>query len=341
MRLLIRADASPEIGAGHVMRCLALAQQCQRSGGSAVLVAASLSGGLSERLAEEGLEVERLASPLGSEADAEHTRHLVHNLEPDWVVLDGYRFNREYQRSVRSAGRPLLVIDDFAGRESYAADLVLDQNLGTEETLYRGKLTADRLLLGPRYALLRQEFLECHKLRIEQPARARRLLVLVGGVGKGSFLDMIRAAVQQLTEPRPEVRLQAGALLNDASEDRPEPAGAFRVIHRSESIAEQMLWAELAISFAGSTVWELCFLGCPTILLSVAANQVPAAQALDLAGVMTYLGPADSATAGSLARALEGHLDDASRRVRMSRRGRELVDGRGAVRVLDALRARI
>ncbi|HZU45617.1 MAG TPA: hypothetical protein VE994_23270, partial [Terriglobales bacterium] len=130
--LLIRADAGPDIGTGHVMRCLALAQGWQDAGGRVVFATGhDLPGNVERRLTSEGFRIERIEGEPGSVRDVNLTRELASRLNAEYTVLDGYRFRADYQRTLKDAGQKLLVIDDYGRTGAYCADLLLDQNCGT------------------------------------------------------------------------------------------------------------------------------------------------------------------------------------------------------------------
>ena len=124
-RLLIRADASQQIGNGHVMRSLALAQAWQKGGGQVCLAARLLPEALKLRCREERIETRQ---PAESGDDAGETVELAREAGADWVVLDGYQFATEFQRAIKNAGIRLLVIDDDGCARHHVADLILNQN---------------------------------------------------------------------------------------------------------------------------------------------------------------------------------------------------------------------
>ena len=155
-RLLIRADANEQIGCGHVMRSLALAQAWQDSGGGSVCLAARLlPKTIERRWCEEKFDIRQLAE---AGDDAQQTVELAREIRADWVVLDGYQFSVEFQRAIKNAGLRLLVVDDDGGAGHYVADLVLHQAPYAVRDLYPSHGSSTALLIGTRYALLRREF---------------------------------------------------------------------------------------------------------------------------------------------------------------------------------------
>ena len=148
MMLLIRADASTQIGTGHVMRCLALARSWQDTLGQPIFAMTTSVPALEERLKSEGMEVIHLAAEPGSLADAKETAALAHQFNASWVVLDGYHFGSEYQKTIKISGLSLLFIDDYGHAEHYYADFVLNQNISADEQWYQHREPCTKLLLG-------------------------------------------------------------------------------------------------------------------------------------------------------------------------------------------------
>ena len=148
--LLLRADASPQIGMGHVMRCLALAEPWLQAGSAVTLLTASPPPALRARAEVLGVTIKELSAASGSPADAAETIALAQSLRAAWLVLDGYHFDADFQRAVKTAELRLLVFDDTAHATHYAADFVLNQNLGASASLYPHRDPTTRLLLGDR-----------------------------------------------------------------------------------------------------------------------------------------------------------------------------------------------
>ena len=157
--LLFRADASSAIGMGHAMRCLALAETYSATaGGRSVFLMARPLPAFTERAGGAGAEVRALAAPPGSAGDVNETLATAADLGTDWLVLDGYQFDGAFQAALVDAGHRVLALDDHGHAGRYHAELVLNQNAGADPALYREREPATRLLLGPKYALLREEF---------------------------------------------------------------------------------------------------------------------------------------------------------------------------------------
>jgi UDP-2,4-diacetamido-2,4,6-trideoxy-beta-L-altropyranose hydrolase len=345
--LLVRADASPWSGAGHVMRCIALAQSWIARGGEVTFVSDCQSKGLRQRIEASGAQLV-LRPPLQSDtADlhelctiAQQLRRQDPEQRPPWVVLDGYDFGPEYQRTLKSTGFPLLVIDDMAHHARYYASVLLNQNEGAEALPYAIS-GHTQCLFGPRYALLRSEFDRWSGWNPSVSARATNLLVSLGGSDPDNRTQTVIEAVGTLAEADLKVRVIVGAanphreVLEIATKiDR---NNRISIWHQVDDISEHMAWADLAISAGGSTCWELAYMGLPNLILVLAANQQGIANSLDAAGVSVNLGWHTEVQPSVLAQVLDALLRDPARRQAMSERGKAMVDGRGAQRLVETL----
>lgn len=337
--LLIRADASAQIGAGHLMRCLALAQGWKARGRQATFITACESDGLRQRLSDEGFQVITLKRSYPGLTDWETTSQVLAAQSSAWVVLDGYHFDPAYQRQIKETGHRLLAIDDMAHLDHYYADLVLNQNINAEELRYSCE-PYTRLLLGTRYVLLRSEFLAWRGWQREIPQVARKVLVTLGGGDPDNqTLKVIRALCQVAVGSLEAVVVVGGSNpyyeeLRSAAQDSQLP---IRLETNVVNMSDLMAWADVAIAAGGSTSWELAFMGLPSLLLILADNQRPIAEGLDRLGVAVNLGWHQNLSSAEIAQSLTKLLVAAGVRTEMARRGRELVDGKGGARVSDHL----
>lgn len=339
MNLLIRADASPEIGSGHVMRCLALAQAWIDSGENAALASANLGERLEVRFKIEGIRVLRIGATAGSTEDAEITIALARRFRSCWVVVDGYQFGTDYLRMLKEAGLRLLVIDDTADAKHYFADFILNPSFDANIEWYSNRETSTRLLLGPRYALLRREFLKWRGWTRAIPNNARNLLVIFGGADPGNSSMKAIAAMRQIDRD-----LQVVLLAGEENPRYDELCQAARQVKRCVRIEQSppdvspfMAWADVAFSAAGSTIWELGFMGLPSVILTAAENQMQNAVGFKQKGASAYLGREVEVDSTQIANSITKLLASRNLRTRMTAACREIVDGGGSSCVVAQL----
>ena len=338
-KLIIRADASAQIGTGHLMRCLALAQAWKDAGGKVVFVTACQSDGLLQRLREEEFELHILPGLHPDPGDWDYTKGILSDHPNDWLVLDGYHFDEVYQQRVKEAGHQLLVIDDTAHLKHYYADIVLNQNLHAEQLQYSCQ-PYTRLLLGTRYVLLRREFLAWKDLNREIPEVARRVLVTLGGSDPENHTLKVIQAVQEVDVPGLEVMVVVGASNPHADVLEAEIVQSripIRLIRNAKNMPELMARADVAISIAGTTIWELLFFGAPSLILILADNQCYGAEQIESESAGKNLGWAKNLLAELLAKEIVLLLKDFNLRVKMGENGRQIVDGRGAERAAKTI----
>jgi len=292
LRLALRPDHGPGVGAGHLGRCLALAQAWCDRGGSVVFVGAEPHEPWRSRWLAEG------ATMHGDERWPEAAAY----------VLDGYRFGAEEQRAVPDGG-PLLVVDDYGIVEVARADVVLDQNVGSDSRTQWP--AAARALVGPSYALLRRELVAAARsVRRSWAEQPRTVLVSAGG-------DPPKAWWRALDDAALAVGVRTERLMG------------------LSDVAPAMIQADVGLLAAGSTVWEALALGLPAVVVAFAANQEPLARAVGAAGVALDGGSA--AETERFSRLLERLVRDGGLRARLGVGAQRLVDGRGAERVAAVL----
>lgn len=337
-RVLIRADGDRQIGVGHVMRMLAFSEAALDRGWTVLLACARLDAALEHRATALGVEVAAADVVPGGAEDLDWCRALATGGSVDWVVLDGYDFAGDMQAELRAAGPRVLVVDDFGHCTRYVADLVLNQNLSATPALYASRVAHTRLLLGPRYVLLRGEFGESAGRDV--PPEARNLLVTLGGADPVNAT----ATVIEALHLRGTSDWTAKVLVGPANPNRDSLAlmasdSRIEILGATDSMAPLMRWADLAIASAGTTTHELCFMGVPSMLLILADNQVGVARMMASAGVCLDLGWHHALEPATLAAAIDRLAADALSRQAMRDRAVALVDGEGARRVIEAMEA--
>ncbi len=338
--LSLRTDASPQVGTGHAMRCLALAQAWRRTGGRATFLMAQSTPALEERLRSEGVAVVPLDAAPGSADDARRTAQSARDCGSQWLMLDGYHFSGDYQKRLQDAGLHLLVVDDYAHADDYVADLVLNQNIYAHPGMYPRVAPDTRLLLGTRFVLLRQEFLAWQGWQRQIPAVAGKLLVTLGGSDPLNVTARILEMVRLLRGLDLEVAVVVGGsnphrrVLADLVAAYPFPVRLLTDVH---SMPELLAWADAAVTAGGTTCWEAAFLGLPSLVVVLADNQRLVGQGLQEAEAAVNLGWHDQIEPEEAARTLKALLTSAPRRASLSGKGRELVDGQGCTRVLQEM----
>jgi UDP-2,4-diacetamido-2,4,6-trideoxy-beta-L-altropyranose hydrolase len=341
LNLIMRADASSAIGSGHVMRCLALAEGWRDLvGGDVAFVSASLAGWFLDRLANDGISVMPIESVPGGMEDAELTLAASASSGAKWIVTDGYAFDDGYQRAIKTGPARHLFIDDYGHCTDYSADIVLNQNLHANDGMYRHRHDNVRLLLGPRYVLLRREFRGAGLSPRETTGIGTRVLVTLGGGDPENVTTTVVDALSDVPVENLEAVVAVGpnnpheAVLRRTVEALPLPA---RLEYAVENMVPLMQWADLAICGGGSTCWELARMGVPSVVLVLAENQRPIAEALAAVDAAENLGWHSDLGPDAVAEAVGRLAICSERRAALSRQGRELVDGSGVDRVIGAL----
>jgi UDP-2,4-diacetamido-2,4,6-trideoxy-beta-L-altropyranose hydrolase len=337
--LLIRADGGEQMGTGHVMRTLALAQAWQDAGGSVRYAMAAPSPGIAARLNAESVEIDAIQVAPGSDDDARQIVELARKQNAAWVVVDGYQFDGNYQRLIKESGLRLLVLDDYGHADHYWADLVLNQNLHANESLYRNREPHTRLLLGVRFALLRREFLKWQGWQREISEHPRNILVTMGGSDPDNITLRVVQAIQGLSLGDVCVRVVVGGG-NPHRESLVEAVASsprFDLIYDVRNMPELLAQADMVVTAGGSTLWEIALLALPSIVIVIARNQSDATRLLSERGQCRLLGDAGSLSSLFLERAIKELFYDRECRESLSRNIAMLVDGLGGQRICQLL----
>ena len=358
-----RVDLSQKIGAGHFMRCLALADILRQRGAEVRFVCRDLPPVFEENLIAKGHECvhlgvgrsntqeaeERNTSELthahwlatSLAQDAEDTAQALADRVWDWLIVDHYALDARWERKLRPSCRFLMVIDDLADRP-HDCDLLLDQNLGRQATDYAPWVAESCVtLIGPHYALLRPEFAEWRPFSLSRRAEPelKRVLISLGGVDQDNATGQVLVGLKHCALPEDcritvilgptapwldEVRRVASAL-----------PWSTEVMVNVSDMARLMAESDLAIGAAGGSAWERCALGLPTVLLILADNQRAGADALAASGSAALLG--EPTEIGNSLEQVIGRFIDNKMLAKMARAAAGIADGEGAVRVVGKL----
>ena len=351
------------------MRCLVLADALRDAGARTRFVCRDLHGHLGARIEARGHGVRMLPAateeaPVAQTGDPPHARWLPvpqaldaaqtraaldddgSDGVPRWLVVDHYALDARWERAAVRPGTRLLAIDDLADRP-HECDLLLDQNLGREAADYDALVPErTRRLIGPRFALLGPAFARARpaSLARRDGRPVERILVAMGGTDPGDATGAVLAALAERPPPALaaiDVVLGGTAPWLDRVRTRAEAMPVPTTLHvDTDDMPGLMTRADLAIGAAGSSAWERCCLGLPTLMLVLADNQRAAAQALDAAGAGLRVGRIDDHDLhGILIRALAIPASP-DRLSTMSRTAAAITDGRGVGRIAKTLTGR-
>ncbi len=352
MRVLIRADASLNIGSGHIARCMALADVLRNSGADVSFACRLLPGHLSSRLQAQGYTVHALPADYANEQPGIDIEALLPCQEDisalaqalpaqarfDWLIVDHYGLAADWETAARRFAPRVMAIDDLANR-AHSADVLLDQNFSGTPQAYAPWLTAQcQALLGPHFALLREEF---QREPIEIRPRVKRVIVNFGGFDAAGQSWIAMQAL--LAYPQLEVEFIAGIDNPDwlAMQALAEGRLNWRLQIQVSDFSRLMAEADLFIGAGGGTTWERAALGLPTICVAVAANQKANAEQLAEAGAHLYIGTREKFSVQTLRQAIDHLMNNPELRQSLASQSRKLVDGKGARRVAAVLAAAI
>lgn len=323
MKILIRTDSSVEIGSGHLMRCLTLADQLRGKGSSVAFACRDLPGGLFDLLQAHRYPCVRLSPAApgcgAQEEDAIATLEAARKLFPDgldWLVVDHYELDAIWERILRPHVSQLMVIDDLANRQ-HECDLLLDQNYYRDmDRRYRMLVPQQCVtLLGPAYVLLRPEFADVRKRLRLRDGTVRRILVFLGGSDPTNQTQKAVEALKLVDRPDIGVDVVVGA--GNPNRDTIQalcnqlPNVAFH--NQVSNMADLIHNADLGVGAGGATMWERCCLGLPTITVVFAANQERTTEDVAALGAIEYLGWSGQLRPEDYARAINGMIEDPQR----------------------------
>lgn len=354
MKVVFRVDSSNRMGTGHLVRCMTLAQALCNWGADIRFICRAHTGSLLGLLYQQGIPVDVLANPdrVPGDADsdnytawlgvtqAEDARQTIAALDgesPDWLIVDHYGLSSDWEQRLRSHASNLMVIEDLTNR-LHECDLLLNQNYsGDDKRRFRGVgPDTRRLLLGPRYALLRPEYAAHRRNLRARDGGVHRVLIFFGG---SDPQNMTRMALEVLSAPEYchlEIDIVVGAnnphkkVLKKICSARGHASLYGPRPHLADLIAE----SDFAIGAGGTTTWERMCLGLPSVVISLAENQKPACEALADEGLIQHL-PGPDIRVSDLADAIAEWIGNPERLVNSATRSQLLVDGLGAPRVAE------
>lgn len=335
MKVVIRVDSSAELGMGHLIRCLTLAKEIGQHGADVEFICQDLPGEQSKLLEEQGQSVRRFRRVITAEEDARATLSVMSGPPADWVIVDHYRLDASWEKMFRQGQTRVMVIDDLADRP-HDCDLLLDQNYNPDEPARYSQLVPEdcTLLLGPTFALVGQAY---ESNRGRRPDYSRNVVIAFGGSDPPVETLTAIEAMRVLSSFQVDVVVGAANRHREEIKKKCCTFSGFHFHMQVPNLAELLGKADLAIGAGGSSTWERCCLGVPSIIISIADNQAQSAAKLGRDGYAIYLGKASDVEIEAIVSAVREIHERPDLRDSLSRRSMQLVDGRGRYRVTERL----
>lgn len=357
MNIVFRVDASTQMGIGHLMRCLTLAEALRQRGVNTHFICREHQGHLVGLLRQKAMIVTVLPSKqtLLSEShnedyskwlgvtqfdDAEQTIAALDGEKPDWLIVDHYGLDAQWEKKLRPYTKKIMVIDDLANRQ-HICDVLLDQNYSENEELRYTKLVSNecKLYVGPRYALIRPEYLEHRKTLAIRKKEVQKVMVFFGGTDPYNMTGLTLEALSSQELNYLKVDVVVGT--NNPHINKIEKQVANRlntILHKPRAhLADLMAKADLAIGAGGVTTWERMCLGLPTIVISIAVNQQPASEALTDSQLIHYAGHHTEIKVEQLTQEIINLCHSSEKLKMLSTLNKLKVDGYGVSRIIEVL----
>ncbi|WP_018931022.1 UDP-2,4-diacetamido-2,4,6-trideoxy-beta-L-altropyranose hydrolase [Gracilibacillus lacisalsi] len=296
MNIVIRVDASDKIGTGHVIRCLTIAELLNDHNDNVYFICRKCKGDMITLIENKGYKVFQItAGSFKQTNDAKETIHHIVNLQDtiDWVIVDHYKLDHIWEKCLKEKVNKIMVIDDLANRR-HDCDLLLDQNFYINmNTRYIKLVPAHcKLLLGPKYLLLRKEFLRLKvKEKVIKKDTSQRVLVFFGGSDPTNETEKFLETINQFKNEGLTFDVVVGS--SNPNKKRiqrlAEKVGAS-YHYQIDYLSYLMQEADFSFGAGGMTMWERCYLGLPTFVTVAADNQTTSTEDAHKVGVIYNLG---------------------------------------------------
>ena len=366
VNIAIRTDASNLIGSGHLMRCLAIADELKKRGASVLFITAGEEQKWIDLMRGRGFTCETIETACADgvsltdsdcndthkrarqyvvdwRRDSSQSREIIEGRDIDWLIVDHYGLDWQWESSIRDCVNRILVIDDLADRE-HDCDALLDCVYGRMVDDYKSLVPKGcKLLLGAKYAPLRPEFLRWREIALERRRNiqgVKKILVSLGGTDKSNLTGEVLNQMSRLELPD-NIEIDVVAGLGFAHLKRVEDQIAslpvkFSLDVGANNMASRIVEADLGIGAIGVSTWERFCLGLPAVNLITEAHQLAV---VALLGEQNFSGVLHSSKMDSeLAPYLKKLLFDHSYYREFAYQCSRAVDGKGLFRLVDVLK---
>ena len=343
--LFIRVDSGLDVGLGHVMRCFALAEFIKNMNFNVYFISKKIKGNISRNIENNGYRVFHLDSKLIKSSkpnwkiDALKTSKIIQRFknQKNLLLVDNYGLSEKWETTLKSIVDKIVVIDDFSNR-SHNCNLFIDQNLHTSKKKINKKIPKNcKKLLGPKYALLRKEFILSRKIVKKRSGKINRILISFGGSDEKNQTLKVLKAIKKLAKEK----INVDVIVGEPNKNKIKIKKICSKIENStyyqqtENIAKIMNKADLAIGAGGIITWERCCLGLPSIVSTVSRNQNELTKTIANKNCIVNLGNCEGLTPVDYSNAIKNMNDKII--CNMSSDCMKIVDGNGCYRVAEII----
>jgi UDP-2,4-diacetamido-2,4,6-trideoxy-beta-L-altropyranose hydrolase len=333
LNVIFRVDASKDIGIGHLMRCLALSEELIRRKHNCFFLSKVDNNELINRIEKNNIIYHKIPSNFSLQADLEMLLKISNENDIDWVITDHYGITSQYIKEIKNKNLRVLSIDDSA-QIHYYSDIIVNQNIGAEKLVYSSEKYS-KFLLGTKYIILRDELLQRNKRPMKN--KVEKILVMFGGADPDNVTLKILKMLETLNE-NIQFLIVAGPanqfnnyILNYLKNCKMD----IKYLRNQKKMSEVYLQSDVAISAGGTSCYELAYFGIPSIIISIADNQIKVAQELENRNISLYLGRKNEIKSKKLLNNIKLLINNNLIRQNMSDNAKKLIDGKGKYNIIN------
>ncbi len=342
--LFVRVDTSPEIGTGHILRCVGLADELRNTFDKIIFLSRKTTRSIIEIILKNGFEVSTIDTPikkslknnskLNNELETIGNLLIPYKENLNFLLIDHYDISSNYESSLRKIFKKIFVIDDLANRQ-HDCDLLIDQNYYKDLTNRYLKLVSKNTitLLGPKYVILRSEFRNSKKINYKKNTFPKRILISFGGSDPTNECEKVLNAIFSLKNKQFVITAVTGIHNKNFKQLKKQFGGNdnTKILNHTNNFNELLLNSDLCFGAGGTTTWERLYLGLPSIVTIISSDQKESIEFLSDMGHVINLGLAKDVTTETYAKTIK--KIDPKILYNLSLKNKKLIDGKGCARI--------
>lgn len=344
-KVVIRADSSLAIGSGHIVRCISLAKELRNLGWEVHFLTILYKGNFNYLIEKQNFQLkEFLINKNDSQDrelnDARISKNYINKINPDLIVLDNYSLGKVWEKYIKSDTYTLAVIDDFIDRK-HICDFLINQNFFDNEKKIEKKFLRNSIqpLIGPKFSLIDSSYRDEKKALKKKSNSVKTILLFFGGVDPDNVTSKVLRALKDKNFDQYHFELVIGA----ENPNKNEILEIFKekqnltIHHQLKSMAEVIARSDIAICSGGSNTWERACLGLPSLVITLAKNQVSYSKKLNELGYIEWLGDFRDIDEKVIRTKVLSFIKNSKKRLMMSKLSMGIVDGYGSKRVIETI----